>query len=270
VSPFGELCEGFPQFGAECSLSFLFVPGVHKNGNGRQRPDVPGQASGTTEATKGSPMSVGPNSVSKETAARLRKPSWKDPRLLVGLLLVLASIAGVVALVGAADRTTEVYAAREEITVGQDVGPDDLVVVKVRLGDVDPAYVSADAELPQAAVALSLVRKGELLPKSALGEADALDRKPVGLTIDEALPKGAETGARVDVWVSMPDDRNGFGEPQLLLESAEIAEVSTSQSALGSSTSTQLHVLAEDDQMPSLLAALSNDAKIAVVLNPGG
>ncbi len=51
--------------------------------------------------------------------ARLKRPSWKDPRLLVGLLLVLASVAGVVFLVGSADRTTEVYAARDGIAVGE-------------------------------------------------------------------------------------------------------------------------------------------------------
>jgi len=35
---------------------------------------------------------------------RLRRPRWRDPRLLVGLVLVLASIAGVVALVASAQR----------------------------------------------------------------------------------------------------------------------------------------------------------------------
>ena len=34
--------------------------------------------------------------------ARLRRPRWRDPRLLVGLVLVLASVAGVVALLTAA------------------------------------------------------------------------------------------------------------------------------------------------------------------------
>ena len=51
--------------------------------------------------------------------ARLKKPSWKDPRLLVGILLVLASVVGVISLVGAADQTTEAYAAREPIAVGE-------------------------------------------------------------------------------------------------------------------------------------------------------
>ena len=36
---------------------------------------------------------------------RLRRPRWRDPRLLVGLMLVLASIAGVVALVASSQRT---------------------------------------------------------------------------------------------------------------------------------------------------------------------
>ena len=36
--------------------------------------------------------------------ARLKRPSWKDPRLLIGILLVLASVVGVISLVGAADQ----------------------------------------------------------------------------------------------------------------------------------------------------------------------
>ena len=42
---------------------------------------------------------------------RLRRPRWRDPRLLVGLVLVLASIAGVVALVASAQRTAAYWTA---------------------------------------------------------------------------------------------------------------------------------------------------------------
>ena len=69
--------------------------------------------------------------------ARLKRPSWKDPRLLVGILLVLASVVGVVSLVGAADQTTEAYAAREPIAVGETLTTDKLHRVKVRLGEVE-------------------------------------------------------------------------------------------------------------------------------------
>ena len=39
--------------------------------------------------------------------ARLKAPSWKDPRLLIGILLVLLSVSGVVAVIGSADKTNK-------------------------------------------------------------------------------------------------------------------------------------------------------------------
>ena len=59
------------------------------------------------------------------SAPRLKKPSWKDPRLLLGIMLVLASTAGVVALVGSADQTTEVFVVDEDIPVGTPVSAED-------------------------------------------------------------------------------------------------------------------------------------------------
>lgn len=203
-------------------------------------------------------------------AARLKKPSWKDPRLLVGFLLVLASIGGVVALVGSADRTTEVYAAKEPIDVGEALTEASLNRVKVRLGDVEGFYITVESGLPENLVALQRVGKDQLVPRESLGHADALDRKPVSLTIQEALPEQAVAGTRVDVWVSLPDAGNGFREPALLLSGAEIAQVTPGSTALGAARSTELMVLVADAQMPDLLGAQANDAKIAVVWNPGG
>lgn len=205
-----------------------------------------------------------------EPAGRLKKPSWKDPRFIVGLLLVLASIAAVVAVVENADQTTKVYAAKDNIAVGQHVKPRDLVAVPVRLGEVRDEYITVADGLPGRAYAQRLVNEGELLAASALDRADPLDRKPVGITVTEALPNQAKVGSRVDVWVSRPLEDGSYEEPELLLPQAEISEISKSSSALGSATATQLHVLVQDDQMPDLLAALSNEAKLAVVWNPGG
>jgi len=204
------------------------------------------------------------------TAARLRRPSWKDPRLLVGVLLVLVSVAGVVLLVGSADRTTEVFAARDGIAVGERLTPDNVVRAKVRLGETEQQYITAESGLPEGVVAVQRIGKDQLVPRASLGSVDELDRKPVALTIGEALPAQAVAGARVDVWVAQPDARNGFSEPKLLLPGAEIAEVTSGSTALGSSKTTVLMVLVEDGQMPALLGAQANEAKISVVWNPGG
>jgi hypothetical protein len=202
--------------------------------------------------------------------ARLKPPSWKDPRLLVGVLLVLASVVGVISLVGSADKTTEVYAARDSIAVGEKLTTDSVVKAKVRLGETEEHYVTVEAGLPEDMVAVQRIGKNQLLPKESLATVDALDRKPVALTIDEPLPPQAVAGTRVDVWVAPPDARNGFSEPKLLLPGAEIAQVTAASTALGSSRNTVLMVLVEDSQMPAILGAQANQAKISVVWNPGG
>ena len=207
---------------------------------------------------------------SSATAARLKRPSWKDPRLLVGVLLVLVSVAGVVFLVGSADRTTEVYAARDGIAAGERLTRDNVVRAKVRLGETEEQYITAESGIPEGVVAVQRIGKDQLVPRASLGSVDQLDRKPVALTIEETLPTQAVAGARVDVWVAQPDARNGFSEPKLLLPGAEIAEVTSGSTALGSSKTTVLMVLVEDGQMPALLGAQANEAKISVVWNPGG
>lgn len=204
------------------------------------------------------------------TGARLKRPSWKDPRLLVGVLLVLASVIGVISLVGSADKTTEVYAARDSIAVGEKLSQDNVVRAKVRLGETEEHYLTVESGLPEGLVAVQRIGKSQLVPRDSLGKVDALDRKPVTVTVEEGLPDQAVAGTRVDVWVALPDARNGFSEPKLLLPGAEIAQVTPGSTALGSSRNTVLMVLVADNQMPALLGAQANQAKISVVWNPGG
>lgn len=202
-------------------------------------------------------------------APRLRKPSWKDPRLLIGILLVLASVAGVVALVGNAAKTVPMYVARDALVVGQKINADSFTIVHVQLGDVSGKYLDPGEELGRNAVAVRMVPQGEIVPRTSIGHTDALDRKPVSVTIDEPLPKEVTVGSHVDVWVALPDERNGFESPILMLPGAEVAALNAAASSLGSSKNMQLMVLVTDDQMPKFLGAVANKAKVSVVWNPG-
>lgn len=202
-------------------------------------------------------------------ALRLRKPSWKDPRLLVGVLLVCGSIVGVIALVESVDSTTDVYAAREELPVGTRVTAEDFHVVPVRLGEIEGSYRTVADGIPGDAVTQRFINKGELLPESGIGSADTLNRKPVGLTIGDPLPAGTAVGDRVDVWVSLPGEGTDFAAPELLLEDAEIFDYREEDSALGATRSARVFVLVDDETMPALLNALSNEARIAVVVSAG-
>jgi hypothetical protein len=148
--------------------------------------------------------------------------------------------------------------------------PDKLHRVKVRLGEVEQHYLTPESGLDTGLVAVQRIGKDQLLPRESVGQLDRLDRKPVAVTVEESLPAQAAAGSRVDVWVALPDARNGFSEPALLLSGAEISQITEGSTALGSSRSTVVMVLVPDAQMPKLLGAQANKAKIAVVWNPGG
>ena len=81
-------------------------------------------------------------------AARLRRPGWRDPRLLAGLALVAASVALGSWALRAAERTVPVYVARETTVPGTAIDAGSLAVADVRLGTVGlDRYLRADRPL---------------------------------------------------------------------------------------------------------------------------
>ncbi|MFI7483308.1 SAF domain-containing protein [Kocuria sp. M1R5S2] len=204
-------------------------------------------------------------------SARFRRPTWRDPRLLTGLLLVLASVAGVTAVVAAADRTEPYLAAARDLEVGQAVGADDVVAVDVRLQEAAGLYVPADHAVAPGTVATQRVAEGQLLPGTSLGTADRLDRKPVAVEVAHALPAEAGPGAHVDVWVAGQKPTGRGHEPaRLLLPAAEIASVRDQETALGAGRGTVVHLLVTEEPMGDLVDALGNDARVTLVWNPAG
>ena len=75
-------------------------------------------------------------------------------------------MAGVISLVGSADQTTEVYAARDAIAVGEKLTADNVVRAKVRLGDTEQHYVTVEAGLPEGMVAVQRIGKDQLVPRA--------------------------------------------------------------------------------------------------------
>lgn len=204
-------------------------------------------------------------------AERLRRPSWRDPRLLVGVLLVLASLLLGSRVVAAADDTVGVYAAASTLAPGDRVAAGRLSVVQVRLDAALDRYLPVTEPLPDRGVVLRSVAAGELLPRSALGSAEQLERRPVGVPLSGPVPAGLVTGSLVDLWVSEPDpERAGDHlEPVLLAAAAEVAEVTSGGGALGAGGSTTVQVLLAETELRPALRALAADARVALVLVPG-
>lgn len=199
-------------------------------------------------------------------ALRLRRPSWRDPRLVVGLLLVAVSVAGGSWLVDAAQGATPVWVARDTLTPGTELGAHHLEVAEVRLGAAQLAgYLDANQPVPEGLVALRTVTAGELVPRAALGDRALLDVRPVAVTVPDPGSAVAEGGV-VDLWfVPAP----GEGQPDVLVRGLTVAEVTAPGGAF-SQGQTVIHVLVPEAELPSVLAATAGSGEVRVVPVLGG
>ena len=110
---------------------------------------------------------------------RVRPPRWLDLRLLLGVLLVLASVLLGARVIGAADATVPVWAAASDLAAGSRLTAADLVAVDVRLDRTAAAYLATGSR-PEGRTLDRPVHAGELVPRSALAETAPL--------VDLALP----------------------------------------------------------------------------------
>lgn len=140
-------------------------------------------------------------------ARRQAGPSWRDPRLVVGILIVAASVLLGARLLGGADDTVGVWAVRHAQSAGASLQTGDLVRRQLRFADSADAdrYVSAERGVPPGATLLRDIGPGELLPRSAVGQAGRQSLVEVPLSVDAAaVPATVRVGSVVDVWVT-PD-----------------------------------------------------------------
>lgn len=205
-------------------------------------------------------------------AVRLRRPGWRDPRLLTGVAIVAASVALGSWAVSSAQSTVPVYVARDALVPGQRIGPDDVVVADVQLatGELEH-YVRADQPLPDDAVAVRVVGKDELVPATAVGSAADLDVRSVAIPLERAPSRDVTVGALVDVWFSPAPPAAGdeAQAPRQLAEALPVAEVARPERSLGGSGGSAVHVLVPQDGLPQVLAALASDGTLDVVPVPG-
>ncbi len=207
------------------------------------------------------------------TARRLRRPGWRDTRLLVGALLVLVSIAGGVRVVAALDESTPVYAAARPLLPGQEIVTEDLVPVNVRMEAPLAHYVDATQALAEGTVALRQVGEGELIPAESLGSASQAHDKTVTVPIDPATAQTFTVGTVVDVWVSRRDpDQTGtaYLEPELLLSRAVVARTPSTSNGLGMGIGrAAVQVVVPADRVGDVISSVDQEAKVTLVPAPG-
>lgn len=199
---------------------------------------------------------------------RLRRPRWKDPRLIVGIVLVVASVLMGALLVSRLAETTPVLVARSPIAPGDAIDPADLVVAEMRLGDQTDLYAGSVEAIPEGAVATRAVQEGELVPMSVIGQSEDVPLRPVMIPVDMTVAESVAPGAMVELWhTAATADEAGDAHAELLVPDAVVRRVDEG-SSLGM-RSMSVEVLVPSDSVHEVLEVLSKDERLDVIGVPG-
>ncbi|WP_296666181.1 hypothetical protein [Demequina sp.] len=194
----------------------------------------------------------------RPVAARLRRPGWKDPRLIVGVLLVAVAVVAVATMLRAADRTAPLYSAHGTLVPGTVLDESNVAVAHVRVGD---GYLSAPDEAPWDRVVTRTIGDGELIPAGAVVDREDFGGRPVAVTASAPVSEAVRPGALVDVWVTRDGDPPAS---ERVGESLVVAAVDRDEGAFGVGGET-VYVVVDADGVGAMLDALASAGEVAVV-----
>lgn len=200
---------------------------------------------------------------SLDTARPRRRAFWADARFFLGIALIVASIIGVWAIVGASRTTAEVFAATRTLVPGEVVSADELRVVDVALGSSAGAYLAPGA-LDDGLVVVRTVAAGELVPVAATGDADAARTTTIVVRSAIDVPESISTGSLVEVWAAPPTEQGRFGTPSILVADATVVSVTRDDTMIGGGEAAVELVIPRAD-VAATLTAIAGESALSVI-----
>jgi len=203
---------------------------------------------------------------SQPAAMRLRKPGWRDPRLIIGVILMALGIGIGSIVVSSASNTVSVYVAKGALPAGQALGPEDVLTQQVRIPDHQATYLTPEIatqywwnEGPRIARSIG---PGEVIPLAALTNANIHDLRPVVFTVTTGIDH-ISVGSVVDLW--HVSDVNSEDRPRELAAGLEVSAISDDAGPLSISGAASVTVLVPISQLEEVLNAKSSAGSIELV-----
>jgi hypothetical protein len=151
---------------------------------------------------------------SASSVRRFDASPWRDPRLVAGILIVLASTVLGGWAIAAADHTVAYWATRGIVRVGDPVHRENLVAVHAKVPSrTARGLLRTDQALPARLSDLRWAidaRAGTLVTSDALAPRGRAIELPVSVPAG-GLPSDLRSGDRVDVW-AVPDQAGSESE----------------------------------------------------------
>ncbi|QOD93189.1 hypothetical protein [Chryseoglobus sp. 28M-23] len=198
-----------------------------------------------------------------DTAPRPRR--YRDPRLLIGLLLVAGSVLGVVGVVAAVDDGVEVYAAPRLLTVGEHVDASDLELRRVSLGPDSTTYLRG-GQLPEGGVIVSRsIGSGELVPLSAVGDVRGASSTTIVVSLATDLGGTVRAGDLLDLWSAPALEAGRYGAPTVLASGAQLVRSVAQEGIVSGAEAARVELLVPRREVARILHAVANGDALSVI-----
>lgn len=198
-------------------------------------------------------------------ASSPRPRRYRDPRLLLGLLLVAGSVLGVVGVVTAVDDGVEVYAASRLLTVGERVDTDDLELRRVSLGTDSGTYLQG-GQLPDGGVIVSRsIGAGELVPLAAVGDVRGASATTIVIALATDLGGTVRAGDLLDLWSAPALEAGRYGAPTVLASRAQLVRTVASEGIVSSTEAARVELLVPRREVARILHAVANGDALSAV-----
>lgn len=190
---------------------------------------------------------------------------YRDPRLLIGLMLVTVSIGAVVGIVALADEGEEVLAAPRLLVEGERVDLDDLEPRRVVLGVDGHGYMTA-ADIPEAGIVITrTIGAGELVPLSAVGDERGPRSTTIVVTLSTALGATVRPGDQLDLWAAPAEEAGRFGAPSVIASGTQLVRTVAVDGIVTGGEAGRIEVLVAGRDVARILFALANGDALSAV-----
>lgn len=197
----------------------------------------------------------------------LRRRRAPDPRILIGIALIVASALGTTWLVSALTRSVVVYRADSAIVAGDRITAARLAPATVRLGEAAGLYLTG-AVPAEGLVAMRTIGRGEIVPRSAVSTGAAVASATVVVDLASPLAAGVAVGSTVDLWSAAKQGdgpQDGFGPPVVLVGDAVVARTIAPTGLIARSADDAVELQIDRTDVAAVLAAQADGARLSVV-----
>ena len=194
-----------------------------------------------------------------------RRRFWVDPRFLVGVVLVVASVVGMVTIVVRAERTTTVYAATHALIVGDRIHSADLTRLKVRLDGASGLYLTPARVPAEGVLVTRTVVAGELVPALAVGAVDGELVTSLVVTLRGLLSESVTAGSVVDVWAAPQEGNARYAPPGIIVAGATVVRIVEKSGMLATTEAPMVEILVPKSAVSTVLEAIANTDAVSLV-----